>query len=86
MYLDLLLPLRSPHPTLVLGVFGCLKAIVPHVKDSDGGGQELKGSFGIKKEANEVPMTIDRLLQVCNSIFSKFRLNETSDYISSLDL
>lgn len=62
---DLLLPLQSLQSTLVLGVFGCLKAILPHVMESEGAETELKGSFGVKKESNEIFMTIDRLLQVC---------------------
>lgn len=60
----MLIPVHENNsPPLILGVMNCLKAILPHIRSSDSD-QELKGSFGVRKEINETPIAIDRLLQV----------------------
>ncbi|KAF5303786.1 hypothetical protein FQR65_LT08121 [Abscondita terminalis] len=62
--LDVLLPIQESHSTsLILGVLGCLKVILPHVKNYTSE-QEIKDSFGIRKEVNETTFSVDRLLQV----------------------
>ncbi|KAF5273906.1 hypothetical protein FQA39_LY01021 [Lamprigera yunnana] len=62
--LDLLLPIQVSHSTpLILAILGCLKAILPHIKNCSSD-QEIKDSFGIRKEVNETYFSVDRLLQV----------------------
>ncbi|KAK4875471.1 hypothetical protein RN001_011893 [Aquatica leii] len=62
--LDHLLPIQVSHNTsLILGILGCLKTILPHIKNYTSE-QEIKDSFGIRKEVNETPFSVDRLLQV----------------------
>lgn len=61
---DLLIPIQdSNSPSLVLGTMGCLKVILPHINNSENE-HEIKDSFGARKEVNETPFAIDRLLQV----------------------
>lgn len=60
----MLIPIQDTHTSaLILGVLNCLKVILPHIKNSDND-QEIKGSFGVRKEVNETPLAVDRLLQV----------------------
>uniref|UniRef100_A0A1Y1K0T3 Huntingtin n=1 Tax=Photinus pyralis TaxID=7054 RepID=A0A1Y1K0T3_PHOPY len=62
--LDLLIPVQDDHSSsLILGVLGCLKVVLPHIKNCSGD-QEIKDSFGLRKEVNETPVAVDRLLQV----------------------
>lgn len=61
---DSLIPIQDNQSTsLILCVLGCLKVILPHIKNG-GNEQEINGSFGRRKEINEVPVAVDKLLQV----------------------
>lgn len=60
----MLIPVQATHTSaLILGVMGCLKLILPHVNNTEKE-QEIQGSFGVRREANETPLAVDRLLQV----------------------
>lgn len=62
--LDLLVPVNIEHSdTLILGVFGSLRSILPHLKNTTND-YELKGSFGVKRSLNEAPLSPNRLIQV----------------------
>lgn len=59
----MLIPVQDSHTSpLILGVFGCLKLILPHVNKTEKN-QAMQGSFGTRHETNEIAFSIDRLLQ-----------------------
>lgn len=60
----MLMPIQYSHTSAqILGVMGCLKVILPHVNNTEKE-QEIQGSFGVRREKNEAPLAVDRLLQV----------------------
>lgn len=62
--LDLIVPVTGEHSSaLILGVFGCLRSIIPHLENTSND-QEVKGSFGVRRSLNENPIPITRLVQV----------------------
>lgn len=61
---DMLIPVQDSHTSpLILGVLGCLKAILPHINKSEKN-YEMQGSFGTRHEIFETAFSLDRLLQV----------------------
>lgn len=62
--LDSLIPLLNETPTpVILGVLGTLKLVLPYTQ-SKVIDDKMQGSFGRKIEVNDIPLEIDRLLQV----------------------
>lgn len=62
--LDLLVPVQDTQiSALILGALGCLKSILPHINNTEKD-QEIQGSFGVRKELNEIPSAAEKLLQV----------------------
>lgn len=49
---------------LLLGVFGCLRSIIPHINIQENG-QEMQGSFGLRKDEHHTnQQSTDRFVQI----------------------
>jgi len=63
--LDCVVPIREGQSvSTVLGVLGCLRNIFPHVSVGEGGEEEMRGSFGVRRCHQEAPLAVDRMIQV----------------------
>jgi hypothetical protein len=62
---DCVVPIREGQSVpAVLGVLGCLRNIFPHVALGEGGVEEMRGSFGVRRSHQEAPLAVDRMIQV----------------------
>lgn len=62
----MLIPVQDVNTSsLILGVMGCVKVILPHINNTERD-HEIQGSFGMRRETYEVAFSVDRLLQVRN--------------------
>lgn len=62
---DCVVPIREGQSvSTVLGVLGCLRSIFPHVSVGEGGEEEMRGSFGVRRCHQEAPLAVDRMIQV----------------------
>jgi hypothetical protein len=55
-----------------LGVLGCLRSIFPHVSVGEGGEEEMRGSFGVRRCHQEAPLAVDRMIQVVYRVWTEF--------------
>jgi hypothetical protein len=62
----------------VLGVLGCLRNIFPHVSVGEGGEEEMRGSFGVRRCHQEAPLAVDRMIQVVWLFYSIYCLSVSS--------
>ncbi|KDR16213.1 huntingtin [Zootermopsis nevadensis] len=63
--LDCVVPIREGQSvSTVLGVLGCLRNIFPHMSVGEGGEEEMRGSFGVRRCHQEAPLAVDRMIQI----------------------
>ncbi|XP_017781525.1 PREDICTED: huntingtin [Nicrophorus vespilloides] len=62
---DYLIPVQESHATfMIIGVFGCLKAILPKLKSFEKESRMNNYNFSSRKDAIDKSVTVDRFLQI----------------------